>query len=216
LEHPDVVIAQLKKAGVEARIVEVPIGDGSNDRPGVWVDVGYDNPDPAPRGAWFNTWWGRRHLSLPKDVHGTATLFVGRKARTGETPAPPFLDNELGPTGDFWCLALERMHPADATARVEGLGFEVLWEWRQLPISEEGAGDAWRIDELPQDAALVRAALPNDPGVVVFQLVDERFAEEERQSWGAPSDRGPRRSAGAPPGRQRATCSVGARPRPRW
>jgi hypothetical protein len=39
LENPDAVVADLRKAGVDARIYSVPIGRQSNDRPGVWVNV---------------------------------------------------------------------------------------------------------------------------------------------------------------------------------
>jgi hypothetical protein len=190
LRDPAAVVAQLRKAGIDARIFAVPLGRGSNYRPGVWVEVGYDNPHPTTRGAWYQTWWGARVLSLPKGIHGTVSLYVGRKAREGEAPAPSFMDNEAGPAGEFWCLALETMDPAEATRRLENLGYEVEWEW-DLPIVD-GYGDAWMIDELPPNAALVRAAHTNDPSIVRFQLMGERYAERARQSWGMPSEEFPR------------------------
>jgi hypothetical protein len=191
LEDPDAVVADLRTAGIDARIFSVPIGRGGNYRPGVWVDVGYDNPDPTTQGAWFETWWGRRVLSIPKEIEGTVSLFVGRDVIEGESPAPAFLGNELGPTGDFWCLALETMRPLDATVRLENLGYEVEWEWA-LPINDQGIGEAEMIDEIPETAVLIRAGHVNRPNVIRFQLMDERFAEEERQSWGAPSKSFPR------------------------
>jgi hypothetical protein len=83
------------------------------------------------------------------------------------------------------------MDPTRATTRLENLGYEVEWEWH-LPINAEGIGEAWMIDELPAAAALVRAGHSNDPSVVLFQLMDERYAEEARQSWGTPSEAFPR------------------------
>jgi hypothetical protein len=130
-------------------------------------------------------------LSISKDIDGTVSLFVGREVNVGEAPAPSFLGNEIGPAGEFWCLALETMHPVEATTQLENLGYEVNWEWR-YPINDQGIGDAEMIDELPAAAVLVRASHVNAPNVVLFQLMDERFAEEERQSWGAPSDAFPR------------------------
>jgi hypothetical protein len=191
LENPAAVIADLRRAGVTAKIYSVPLGVGSNYRPGVWVDVGYDNPDPTTLGAWFNTWWGHRILSLPRGIHGTVSLFVGRTPLPDEVPAPSFLDNELGPTGDFWCLALETMSPMEATKTLEDLGYEVRWEF-DLPVDENGIGEAEEVTDLPPGATLVRAALPNDPGIVRFQFVDASFSENERRSWGAPSEAAPR------------------------
>jgi hypothetical protein len=88
-------------------------------------------------------------------------------------------------------LALEEMHPADATKTLENLGYEVAWEW-DLPINDDGIGEAWRIDELPESATLVRASQSHRPDEVLFQLMDDRFAEEARQSWGTPSEEFPR------------------------
>lgn len=191
LEDPDAVVADLRRSGIDARILSVPIGPGSNERPSVWVDVGYDNPHPATQGAWFETWWGRRVLSIPKDIEGTVSLFVGREVDDGEAPAPSILDNEIGPTGEFWCMALETMDPADATTKLENLGYQVTWWWH-LPTNEQGIGEAWVIDELPKDATLTRVGHSNAPDEVSFQLMDVRFAEKERQVWGAPSEAFPR------------------------
>ena len=79
----------------------------------------------------------------------------------------------------------------EATERLEGLGYEVEWEW-DLPTNDQGFGEARMIDELPQGATLVRAAHSSDPSLVRFQLMDERYAEEARRSWGTPSERSPR------------------------
>jgi hypothetical protein len=130
-------------------------------------------------------------LSIPKDIDGTVSLFVRRRLNADERPAPSFLGNEIGPAGAFWCLRLETMHPADATATLRNLGYEVKWEW-DLPTNERGIGEAEMIDELPENAVLVRAAHSNAPDVILFQLMEERFSEEARQSWGAPSDAFPR------------------------
>jgi len=188
LDDPDAAVARLRELGIDARIFSIPIGPANR---GVWVDVGYDMPNPTTQGAYYVTSWGQRITSIPKGINGTINLFVGRKPERGEIPAPDFLGNDLGPTGDFWCLALEEMNPAEARRILQDLGYEVAWEWR-LPINEEGVGDAWMIDELPESATLVRAIRTHPSDHVVFQLMDERFAEEARKSWGTASEAVPR------------------------
>jgi hypothetical protein len=200
LADPDRVLADLRDAGIQARITAVPV-----DRPmagtwwhlyfapGVMVDelawaklkaqVGVGVPQlpeeirDAGRGIYHH-----ETLELPRNLPGPVTLVVGRERRPGEAEAP--MDNELAPNGAFWCLHLEEMQPEQAGRVLEDLGYEVVWVYETF---ETPQGESRSVDEPPSGSGITTARF-RSPSVVDVRLAPQAVLDELRLGEGTLPD----------------------------
>jgi len=200
LADPERVVADLRKAGVEARILAVPV-----DRPvaGTWwhlyfapgvqvdelvwaklkaqVGVGVaqlpEEIRDAGRGIYHH-----EVLELPRNLPGPVTLVVGRERRAGEAEAP--MDNELAPSGAFWCLHLEDMQPERTGKVLEDLGYEVVWVYDTFETPE---GESRTVDD-PPPASGITTAWFRSPSVVDVHLAPQAEVEELRLGEGTPTE----------------------------
>lgn len=200
LADPEGVVADLQEAGIEARILAVPV-----DRPMastwwhlyfaprvqvdelVWaklkaqVGVGVaqlpEDIRDAGRGIYHH-----EVLELPRNLPGPVTLVVGQERRPGEAEAP--MDNELAPNGAFWCLRLEDMQPERAGRVLEDLGYELVWVYDTF---ETPWGESRMVDE-PPPASEITATRFRSPSVVDVRLAPQPAVEELRLAEGTPTD----------------------------
>lgn len=201
LADPDRVVADLREAGIEARILAVPV-DGQVAgtwwhlyfEPGVQIDevvwaklkaqvgVGVaqlpDEIRDAGRGVYHH-----EVLELPRDLPGPVTLIVGRERRPGEAEAP--MDNELAPNGAFWCLRLLEVQPEEARSVLEELGYEVAWVHETFETPE---GESRMVREPPPESGITTAWF-RTPSVVDLRLAPRAEVEALRLVAGTPSDR---------------------------
>jgi hypothetical protein len=193
---PQAVVAELREAGIEARILVVPV-----DRPmaGTWWHLYF-----APRVELDKVVWAKlkaqvgigilpglpeeildsgrgvyHHevLELPRNLPGPVTLVVGRERRPGEVEAP--YDNELAPNGAFWCSRLDEKSPHRAGRTLEGLGYDVVWVLDRAGTFE---GDVQYVEEPPDRSAITWISFLR-PEVVEVRMVPAALASSERAAW---------------------------------
>ena len=195
LHDPSAVIAQLRSAGIDAQIIQVPIDPTAEGRGrvGKWNNVTFARANAIssadftalrePTGTSTGS-----DVRLPKGISGLVRLYVNRAARPGETPwffGDDLGVNELGPTGTFWCLALEDRTPQAATSELQALGYEVQW----LRVTPNYA--MFPIDHIPPSSKVVFSFV-HGPGVVDLRMADARHADSLRAAFGTPSLQYPR------------------------
>ncbi len=150
LRDPAAVESELRNAGFDATIVEVPLpsaGDPQGYWQGTWWWLTVDQPEELTQqefarlyaqigvvGVGSGTKIGTKikdpHvLELPK-MPGHVTLFVGR-----EVPRDQFTVfqydriNELSPVGAFYCLGIDPNDPTALGAALEARGYRIIWNF---------------------------------------------------------------------------------------
>lgn len=199
IADPAEVIQDLRDAGIEARILVVPVPPSAA---GTWWSLSFSPGVQVDDLAWaklkaqvgvgvaglpeeiLDRGRGVFHheiLELPRNLRGPLTLSVGRAARPGEAEAP--MDNELAPNGAFWCLDLHAM-PADRAGRLlEDMGYEVAWVYETF---KGPGGEGHQVDAPPQGSGITTAFL-RTPDVVDVRLASEAEVERLRLQAGTPT-----------------------------
>ncbi len=199
IDDPAEVTQDLRDAGIEARILIVPVPPSAA---GTWWSLSFSPGTQVDDLAWAklkaqvgvgvaglpeeirDRGRGVFHhevLELPRNLGGPVTLSVGRAERPGEAEAP--MDNELAPNGAFWCLDLHTM-PADRAGRLlEDMGYEVVWVYQTF----EGPGGEGRQVDTPPQGSGITTAFFRAPDVVDIRLAPEADVERLRVQAGTPT-----------------------------
>ena len=198
IANPAEVTQDLRDAGIEARILIVPVPPSAA---GTWWSISFSPGVHVDDLVWaklkaqvgvavaglpeeiLDRGRGVFHhevLELPRNLEGPLTLVVGRAARPGETEAP--MDNELAPNGTFWCLGLEDLPPERSGRMLEGMGYEVVWVYETF---EGPGGEGSEVDAPPQGSGITTAFF-RAPDVVDIRLAPEAQVERLRLAAGTP------------------------------
>ena len=203
LREPRVVEQELRAAGINAKIVEVPLATGPprGMLHGRWWWIALDRPYDLTVGEfdrlYFQVGSGNagtdiegldpdggypRFLELPK-MEGRIMLFVGREVSAGEFAAFPRWDhgNELSPVGAFYCLGLDPNDPRDLGAALEARGYRIEWIM-EMPSNRERDGGG--MTSPPADAVATWAWLSGPDTVRVHLAPAGHWAERYQASEG--------------------------------
>ena len=199
IANPNEVTQNLRDAGIEAKILVVPVPPSAA---GTWWSLSFSPGVQVGDLVWaklkaqvgvgvaglpeeiLDRGRGVFHqevLELPRNLEGPLTIVVGRAARPGETPAP--MDNELAPTGAFWCLGLENQPPERSGRMLEGMGYEVVWVYETF---EDPGGEGSEVDAPPRGSGITTAFF-RAPDVVDIRLAPEAEIERLRLDAGTPT-----------------------------
>jgi hypothetical protein len=141
LHDPAAVESELRDAGIDATIVEVPlsVGDPDGYLEGQWWWITVDQPEQltqeefarlyAQVGMGSGSIQGENTsvLDLPK-MPGHMTLFVGGKVPAGQFTVVQYdRINELSPVGAFYCLGIDPNDPSALGAALEARGYRIIW-----------------------------------------------------------------------------------------
>jgi hypothetical protein len=207
LREPAAVEGTLRDAGIDARIVEVPVRRTSDHQwEGAWWWVGFDRATglseddfdelrsqtglflgPAPIDS--SDYPDPTELTLPKGLPGHVRLFVGREVPHGSFSVNEYDSmNELSPTGSFYCLGLDPADPVSVGAAIRQLGFDITWRYESL------IGNTDRQVATPPTGTAVMWAWLTGPSSVEIRVADVGpDADEYRHAEGTflPSERVP-------------------------
>jgi hypothetical protein len=89
-------------------------------------------------------------VEVPESLPGTVTFVVGRSPGPGEDTRPiGDWNNALSVEGALYCLALERLTPQQAAAKLERIGYRVVWvdeshqPFNEVPAPPAGSVITW-------------------------------------------------------------------------
>ena len=180
IANPDAATRQLQEAGIDARIVSVPVGPNLQGR---WLWFFF-----APRVRVADSTWNslgdafdeRSVLEVPIGLPGPVTFTIGRRP-IGSEQAIEGLDptNALGPGSSLFCLALERMTPKQAEVSLSALGYRSVWMF-------EGNS---RADEVhaPPVGSVINWAWFRSPDLVDIRLSSRADSRAFREAEGTPT-----------------------------
>lgn len=202
IEDPAQVIQDLRDAGIEARILVVPVPPSAA---GTWWSLSFSPGAQVDDLVWAKLKaqvgvgvarlpeeildrgrgvFHREILELPRNLEGPLTLSVGRAARPGEAEAP--MDNELAPNGAFWCMDLHTMAADRAGRLLQDMGHEVVW----IHETFEGPGGEGHQVEAPPEGSGITTAFFRAPRVVDIRLAPEAEVQRMRLQAGTPTQGG--------------------------
>lgn len=209
LRDPGAVERQLRDAGIDATIVEVPL-PSTRDPEGYWQGrwwwITVDRPADLTQEEFDRLYEqvgvlsrpnidstdveDTRLLELPK-MPGHITLFVGREVPAGQSTVFEYdRINELSPVGAFYCLGIDPNDPETLGAALESRGYRVMWT---LESENHGTGVAappadtvatWAWLQSP-DLVDIRLA-PSGRGAAKYQSAEGTFPLGETPPWAPP------------------------------
>jgi hypothetical protein len=207
LEHPVDVERQLRDAGIDATIVDVPLlsGDPAHYWQGRWWWITVDQPEQLTQEE-FDRLYAQlgelgppdaaipiadsRVLELPK-MPGHITLFVGVDEPPGHFSVSSYdRINELSPVGTFYCLGLDPNDPAALGKALEARGYRILWfveshnVGRQVDSPLAGTVATWAWLRGP-DLVDIRLA-PSGREAEKYQAAEGTFPRAETPPWAPP------------------------------
>ncbi len=212
LEHPADVERQLRDAGIDATIVDVPLPSVQDGLPSVparywqgrWWWISVDQPEQLTQDE-FDRLYAQlgeggvdaniliedpRVLELPR-MPGHITLFVGREVPPGHFSVFSYdRINELSPLGTFHCLGLDANQPAALGNALEARGYRILWfvesgnASRKVHTPPAGTVATWAWLRGP-DLVDIRLA-PSGREAEKYQAVEGTFPRAETPPWSPP------------------------------
>jgi hypothetical protein len=206
LKHPADVERQLRNAGIDATIVDVPLhpGDPAHYWQGRWWWITVDQPEQLTQDE-FERLYAQigevspvtstplpdsRSLELPK-MPGHITLYVGREVPPGHFSVFSYdRTNELSPVGTFYCLELDPNDPAALGKALEARGYRILWfveshnAGREVNSPPAGTVATWAWLRGP-DLVDIRLA-PSGREAEKYQAAEGTFPRAETPPWAPP------------------------------
>ncbi len=212
VQDPDRVESELQAKGLDAEVWSAPADPSLQDKwlhlyvaPGTHVDpttfgelqaqVGQVLPSVVDRCGEDLACARTSVLRIPSDISGPIVLIAGRAPQPGEEGWQEMADqNELAPTGAFYCERLPYRHPDEAGQLLEELGYRVQWRYDEGPPLTRGGGVTQTPHEPPAGSRVTTAYFSGLGDTVMVQLAEEQYADEYQRLEGTP---GP--GSGPPP-----------------
>jgi hypothetical protein len=194
LRDPNGVEEQLRAAGIDATIVDVPLPSSHHGLSahglweGAWWWVTFDEPAQLTQDEFDRlyaqvgmlsansdiTRGDRYVLELPK-IPGHVTLFVGREVPEGKFSVFRYdRMNELSPVGAFYCLGIDPNDPVALGGALTARGYRIIWLLESAQQSED-------VTAPPPDTVATWAWL-RGPDLVDIRLAPAGKAAERYQS----------------------------------
>jgi hypothetical protein len=208
LRDPAAVESELRDAGIDATIVEVPVPSGVDDNQGYWWWITVDRPEQLTQEEFAQLYAQvgfaqvglgdgiqgviSRTLELPK-MPGHVTLFVGREVPAGQFTVFQYdRMNELSPVGAFYCLGIDPNEPAALGAALEARGYRIIWNLESnnrnydetAPPANTVATWAWLRGPQLVDIRLAPAGTPAErQWAAKYQSAEGTFPLGETPPW---------------------------------
>lgn len=206
LRDPAAVENELRDAGIDATIVEVPLpklDDPQESWEGRWWWITVDQPEQLTQKE-FDQLYAQVGmgsvdslidientdvLELPK-MPGHVKLFVGREVPAGQFTVLQYdRMNELSPAGSFYCLGIDPNDPTALGAAIESRGYRIIWNFEsdnaghEVTAPPKGTVATWAWLRGPR---LVDIRLTPADEAVEYQSAEGTFPLGETPPWAQP------------------------------
>lgn len=181
---------KLRAAGIDVRIETLP---AEQSAVGTWLRATFTAEFPSDVANRITEQVGtnRSTITLPADVPGGLTLFVGREAADGEAPRGGPVN--LLAEGPLHCLRLDAVSFAEAEQRLRAQGYDVTWQEEYTTSTDDQGrpqtGSGRRLEGLPSEEHRLIAAHFTDADTVMLVVtpVDDPNYDLMRW-WGWPDE----------------------------